>query len=273
MLPKKSIFLLVGITTSMLLLTLTFVVLVDPYGIFDNSSFQKQKWKPEQVNKTRYAKALSVLYKQPNAIILGNSRTEYGLDPSHEYFEGLKTYNLAFSSQSIYESYRYLVHANEVRKLEKVLIAIDFDSFNTGTKTGYSDEYLCNEDKLCFPYFRLLKDLVSFESIKASLTTIFNTNVTRYLHLDNGLRDPNHNNYFINKEGGYRNAFRIFENHVINDYDIGIAKIDKHALEVLENILSYTHENNIEVVILFSPAHVRLWELLDASKKVGLMFG
>ncbi|WP_434997443.1 hypothetical protein ACRZ5S_13985 [Vibrio scophthalmi] len=269
MLSKKLIFLYFGSVILLGALAFLFFITVDPYGVFNNSTFQKEKWKPEQVTKTRYAKALSILYNQPNAIILGNSRTEYGLDPRHKYFDGLDAYNLAFSSQSIYESFRYLVHANEVRKLEKVLIAIDYDSFNIGTKTGFSENYLCNETIFCFPYVRLLKEAVSFDSVNASFETIFNTEVTRYFHLENGLRDPKHNNYFIDREGGYRNAFRIFEAHVINDYDIGVARINNQALETLENIISYAYKNNIEMVLMFSPAHVRLWEVLDSSKKNG----
>jgi hypothetical protein len=269
MIPKKAMLLFFGSVISMVALTLLIFVAVDPYGVFNNHAFQKQKWKPAQVNKTRYAKALTVLYKQPDAIILGNSRSEYGLDPSHKYFEGFNAYNLAFSSQSVYESYRYLVHADRVSKLKKVLLALDYDSFNIGTKAGFSEDYLCNETEFCAPYVRLLKEIVSFESINASFEAMFNTKVTRYFHLENGMRDPEHNNYFINKEGGYRNAFRIFEEHVINDYDIGVARINKQALATLKHILIYAYENDIETAIMLSPAHVRLWELMDASKVNG----
>ena len=269
MMPKKLVFLFFGSVMSLIILASLLAISVDPYGVFGNQAFQSSKWKPAQVMKTRYAKAVSVLYKKPNAIILGNSRTEYGLDPEHAYFDGLNAYNLAFSSQSIYESYRYLIHANEVSGIKKVLLAIDFDSFNNGTKTGFNQEYLCNEIEPCISYVRLLKETVSFESLNAVFDTLTNTEITRYFHLDNGMRDPEHNKYFIKKEGGYRNAFRIFEDHVINDYGVGVARINKHALDTLIKILTYTHENNIDTVLMFSPAHVRLWELLDVSKTNG----
>lgn len=269
MMSKKLVFLYFGCVISLLTLVLIFFVAIDPYGVFGYHVFQNNKWKPAQVNKTRYAKALAVLHKQPNAIILGNSRTEYGLDPKHQYFEGLNSYNLSFSSQSIFESFRYLVHANNVNKLKKVLIAIDFDSFNVATQSGFSQDYLCDEIKSCIPYVRLLKEIVSFEYLTTVTDTISNSKITRFIHLDNGMRDPEHNNFFIEKEGGYRNAFQIFEKHVINKFSGGAARVNKQALDTLKEMINYLHDNKIDTVLMFSPAHVRKWELLDATKKKG----
>ena len=86
------------------LLVIVFVALVDPYQLFrlvDVEGFNRIKPLPEQYReqiKLAQAKAL-----RPNALLLGNSRIEVGLDPASPQLSshGYSAYNLALSGTTL----------------------------------------------------------------------------------------------------------------------------------------------------------------------------
>ncbi len=86
------------------LLVILFVALVDPYQLFrlvDVEGFNRIKPLPEQYReqiKLVQAKAL-----RPNALLLGNSRIEVGLDPASPQLSshGYSAYNLALSGTTL----------------------------------------------------------------------------------------------------------------------------------------------------------------------------
>ncbi|KFI07537.1 hypothetical protein [Massilia sp. BSC265] len=86
------------------LLVMLFVAIVDPYrlfGLVDAEGFNRTKPLPEQYReqiKLAQAKAL-----RPNALLLGNSRIEVGLDPASPYLSahGYSAYNLALAGTTL----------------------------------------------------------------------------------------------------------------------------------------------------------------------------
>src|SRR5574340_549039 len=76
-------------------------------------------------------KAGAVCRIQPQAVIIGTSRAEVGLDPKHPGFGGVPTYNLALAAMGIGEmdlTLRHAVHASP--QLKQAVIALDFLMFN-----------------------------------------------------------------------------------------------------------------------------------------------
>ena len=92
--------------------------LVDPYRLYKTNIF---KSKPEQSNKIRLIKALKTKEIKPTSISLGTSRTEYGYDPTHNYFTK-PSYNLATSGSSMYENLLNFKYALKQGNLKKVLL-------------------------------------------------------------------------------------------------------------------------------------------------------
>lgn len=96
------------VAAASLLVTL-FVILVDPYQLFrfvDVDKFNRIKPLPEQYReqiKLAQARAL-----QPNALLLGNSRIEVGLDAASPQFSshGYSAYNLALAGTTVVAAQR-----------------------------------------------------------------------------------------------------------------------------------------------------------------------
>jgi hypothetical protein len=125
----KNFTLIVGMTTLSILLGVAgFNALVDPYRIFniiDKQGFNHEK--PAIYKRARLLKAYEVRRIEPDAIILGSSRSHVGISPEHRSWKcyAQRPYNLAFDGATTKEMYYYLVHAQSVRPLKLVLMGID----------------------------------------------------------------------------------------------------------------------------------------------------
>ena len=120
-----------GTAISMLVVVLM-NYLIDPYSIYSAPRLDGiNSNKPLLFKYLRLTKAHAIMRKQPDALILGSSRTEHGLDPEHPaLINKYNSFNLALTGASIYENLRYLQHANAVNPLKKVVLAVDFFQFN-----------------------------------------------------------------------------------------------------------------------------------------------
>jgi hypothetical protein len=115
------------------LLAILFVAVVDPYQLFrwvDRQGFNRVKPLPEQYReqiKLAQARAL-----RPNALLLGNSRIEVGMDPASAALRahGYSAYNLALAGTSLTVSQRMF---DQVRKDSAppamTIVGLDFLDF------------------------------------------------------------------------------------------------------------------------------------------------
>lgn len=118
----------------------TINIVVDPYGIFrlvDQVGFNRVK--PTAAKHGQMAKAYQVLRIQPKTLILGNSRTEVGLDPRHTAWphDAQPVYNAALPGTGTTTSLQFLQHVlaasdnNPATRPTLVLWGLDFMDFLT----------------------------------------------------------------------------------------------------------------------------------------------
>lgn len=163
-------------------------VIVDPFWRFDLveiPGFNAQKTQFPAF--ARLAKAGMVCRLQPATVILGTSRVEVGLDPSHPALRSAAggAYNLALAGSGLHEldlTLRHAAHASP--QLKRVLLGLDFLMFNAnreavvfGTEVFYFDgrRLLISAHDTCWRSF--LYDLHRILGPKAlihSLVTVFN---------------------------------------------------------------------------------------------------
>ncbi len=106
---------------------------IDPYNLFETRlSAAEVDWKPALDRHVRLWKAARLANGDIDAVLLGSSRTEYGLDPDHPVFRqrGLRPFNAGLPSATIYEVTRYFDHALLADPLKTVVIGIDFRMFD-----------------------------------------------------------------------------------------------------------------------------------------------
>jgi tetratricopeptide (TPR) repeat protein len=109
-------------------------VVVDPFRFWDLITIPRiNGQRTEFSTSARMAKAQVVCHTQPASVIMGTSRAEVGLDPTHpgwSKFPG-RTYDLALAGSGIKElelTLRHAVYASP--HLRQVVMALDFLMFN-----------------------------------------------------------------------------------------------------------------------------------------------
>ncbi len=123
-------------------------LLVDPYGIHRVTTIAGfNERKPRVGANVRLYKAYDIEHFAANALIIGNSRAEVGLNPSHLAWgaDDRPVYNLAIVGSSIYLQYRYFQHALSVNRPRTIVMGIDFGDFLIDG--GVADMSLAAEDR------------------------------------------------------------------------------------------------------------------------------
>ncbi len=120
--------------TALILLAavVAFNVAVDPYGIFDQPRRPGfNALKPYAGDRGRIAKIYQVIATAPRSLIVGNSRTEMGLDPENACWSGDRrpVYNLSIPGLSQYLQTRYAQHGLATGRVRVLVAAVDFIDF------------------------------------------------------------------------------------------------------------------------------------------------
>jgi hypothetical protein len=265
---------------SVILLTVIILMnyFVDPYSIFDSPTWEGiNANKPELFKHLRLTKAHAVKARKPDALVIGSSRTEHGLDPEHPgLFPEFNTYNLALNGATIYENLRYFQHANAERRLKKVVLAIDFFQFNAYRPNApdFSEERLSSdilgERRNIAMMTDMLETLASVDVTLASLRTLFQQSNRQNVILPRGQVEQPDKEAIMMMRGGRHEAALFSElNYVTHLYfprphkkfDFVSEDGTINTFDYFRRILEEVHRSKIEFYILISPAHARQWEL------------
>jgi len=268
------------LTFLLLLLSLLSVCVIDPYDICRIVAVKGlNAQKTEFSTHLRISKAWAIQHEKPEAINLGTSRAEYGIDPDHPGWRSKHVYNLALSGANIYECMRYFQHAHCVKPLKKVILALDFFMFNAYRKNQPDfDENLlaATSDGLPtqFSNINAISVYFSIDSLIDSFHTICNQNEEDgTIFLPNGQREWTHNTRNIRKKGGHRKAFLSNEKSYMTDtwlpapfrqYNFIDPETKSSTFEYYTAILKTAYRNHIDLRIFVSPSHARQWEALRA---------
>ncbi len=249
-----------------------FNLIVDPYGIYNLVVIEGvTKVKPSWDSQERMVKTLQLRKLRPKGIILGSSRTNYGLDPEHVAwkFDSRPVYNLSMILMSTEEKYRLLKYANSLNDLKRVIIGLDFFAFNI----HYPDTILNNfldlasitkdgDTKIYSLVEEFQNTLFSFTAIAQSFKTIaYKGKKSRSLY----------GQHFSNDERGPRvlsniESRRYFE-HIWfpkknRKFCIYNENKESKQFEQLGEIINFSIRNNIELKIFINPVHADLLEMI-----------
>jgi len=267
----------------LLLLSITFNFVIDPYRIYTGPRIDSiNKIKPEMDTHLRMAKAWIVYDKKPDRIISGSSRADYGLNPEHEGWGGKGVYNLGLSGGNMYEVLRYFQHAHAINPLKQVVLSVDFYMFNTYYKNtpDFSENRFVvtfeGVENPSFCYINKYTSLFSFDTLLSSITTVKSQKRPYFYeppHMENGQRHWTNRETYIPVAGGHHNFFLANEfahmkswylirpnyKYSFSDPETGESRLD-HFRKYLE----IAYKDNVDLRILISPSHARLWEVISA---------
>jgi hypothetical protein len=265
--------------TSIPLLTVgLFNVIIDPYNAYDSPILLGiNQEKPKKENNDRLFKALDIIRKKPEIIILGSSRTKQGINPENPVFNNSKSvYNLAINGPNTYEVRRYLEHAIYNNKdLKLVILGIDFFMFNKtlANQPSFSENRL---NKSHIDITDLLNTTVSLDTLDSSIKTITASKEAKITNI-NQVKNHGKNGFLPNRninDGKTKARFDgsiklYFELH--SDYQFSEA-----YFQDFEKIVNLCKENNIELKVFISPAHstdneairvTQQWQVLEDWKR------
>ncbi|MDR3394179.1 MAG: hypothetical protein P4L70_04180 [Parasulfuritortus sp.] len=140
---KRYLKLWLGLTGALIVVVAVFNFVIDPYGLFrfvDRVGFNSIK--PTAEEHGRMAKAYQVLRVQPQGLIIGNSRMEWGFDPDNSAWplQMRPVFNLALPGTSTSTSLHYLQHVlanaegHTAIKPKIVIWGLDFFDFLVSSK-------------------------------------------------------------------------------------------------------------------------------------------
>lgn len=241
-----------------------FNIIIDPYDVFETPNFLNiNSSKPHKDKNDRLFKAIDIIRIKPVTILLGSSRTKQGLDPNHPALVNnhQPAYNLGLNGVNVHEELQYLQHAiANQRKLNLVIIGIDFFSFNA---------YLKNQ--VSFDEGRLEKQYLTvqdFISVAFSLNALSASQETMLA----SIHDENRNSDY--GENGFMPYRHIKKNEVDWRFKSGIMdffqnhaqyNLSKDYLEDFKRIVAICQQNNITLKVFISPSHATQWEAIRTT--------
>ena len=261
--------------------------LVDPYQIFSAERDGYYDDKPALHANMRLHKAYQVRLQKPDALILGTSKAIQGIPTEHALFEGQRVYNLAMPLASMKELTLLLRHANATRPTKRVVLGLDFLSFNAlartdGPAAGFRPERLLGNEKSASPINDYLSALISLDALRASFEVLMMRNHHRTDPMSNGTiehraltgrggrEDAEIRSRLL--DGGHRsNTLKIEEFFTSAVYlpsphrQFSFQNHEEDSLYWFEEFLRTLHENNMSASLFISPSHARLNELIHAA--------
>lgn len=253
---------------------------VDPYQIFSADRAAIYRNKPALHANMRMHKAYQVTIQKPDSLILGTSKAIQGIPTQHTFFNAKRVYNIAVPLASMKELSYLLRHAQANQRLQSVVLALDFLSFNTRARTdgpaaGFQPARLDGHSKSTrYHWLDYLSALTSsdalaasFESIKASRSESKNRNEHRVLtglggrqdtEIRSRLTDGGHRSNTVKIEEFFTNAVFLPAPH----REFSFSTPSEDSFYWYEQFLRTVYQQNISAELLISPSHARLNELI-----------
>jgi hypothetical protein len=265
---RSSLLILAAVTTAVLLGAIAFNVYVDPYGAFGRL--------PEGVSpasdRIHFATALSA--RRPRQLMLGSSRAGAFTAPLRARDPSALT--VVLTGTSIYEERRYLEHALAVAPVERVLLLLDFITFNAYASAQAMEGVLAvdREGARVSPLVSYLPALISLDALQASIA-----------RLRKGR--PHGSAPHVEPTRSTRAEYARIACHILRPGDglrpdplqrfaLEDASTQRSTLAEYERILALAHAHGVELTLIIPPQHawlihgveaLSLWPLLERWKR------
>lgn len=272
--PPPFLSILLGVPIAGIAATLAVCALVDPFGIYRfvpaREGFNANK--PRQQSHERMVRAADLNRLKPDAIILGTSRAQVGLDPEAAAWAGVadRPANSAFSDGTPWEALRYLEHAHAISPVKVAVFGADYLSFvgDVRHSPDYSDDRLAigkrHQPQPFYAWADAPSALMSFDALRISRRTVLEQDQASYF-TDRGRRNTHTMEQRIVDQGGARGAFVWSERDYADSYVCADPKRLEVHLQDFAALVAFAKDHGIRLVVMTSPSHVRSLQLLRAA--------
>jgi hypothetical protein len=272
--PLRFLRLLLSVPALVLAGTALVCFVVDPFGLY-------RPWpawdgvnahKPRQRGHERLVRAADLRRLRPDALLLGTSRSQVGLDPAAPSWSGIarSPANAALSDGTCYEALRYLQHAHALSPLKVVVFGADYLSFISKRRfaSDFTEERLAVAPSLGPQPFARVADLpstlLSLDALRLSRRTVLEQADDSYF-FDSGRRRTTTMEARLVEQGGARGAFLWSERDYADSYACADSTRLPTQLADFEALVAFARAQQIRLIVLWSPTHVRAQVLLQAA--------
>jgi hypothetical protein len=266
-----------SIVASLALLSIVgFNRLIDPFALYGGPLIEGVNIHKTAFSRdTRMSKAAAIYQQNPLAIVLGSSRSEQGIDPSHLGWRVNPVYNLSLSGANLYEIFRYLQHAQAIQSLKKVVLTLDFFMFNASridvNKNNFREDRLAvNAEGQPNPlsWNDLLLTLFSLDTLVDSIGTVTEqsvaTNKSQYIAGFHKIRSYGVKSiYNKGQRQGFLNTEESYFNGKYDQFSFRTPRRDNW--KIYQRLLLLSQQQGIDLRIVISPAHARLFETIESK--------
>lgn len=274
------------LATALFTAALNFVV--DPYGIYravDREGLNRIK--PKAGPSSLLVKPYAVESIRPKTLVLGNSRTEAGIDPQSPLWPETyrPVFNMALPATGIDVALKSLLHVSEITPVETVLLGLDFRYFLVNPPTAAKSKQKPQEpsefDKRLYVYgdasgvhpdfLQRLKDrvstLFSINAIVDSVITLAMQGQPDQPDLTGLGFNPMREYRRFAKTDGYPLIFGQVESTYFSSY-LRDQKVlynrpgnTSEDLERLRSFIRFCHKHNIRLLLYIHPYHAHMLEM------------
>lgn len=266
---------------------------VDPYGMTGAKRVPGfNQYKVDINSYVRLYKKYQSTSKDINALIVGNSRVEMGLDPEHACLieSGWRTYNLGIPGAGVRRQLQYALNLIYQKPVEKIWLSVDFTDFVIGDKGRYRP-YLPLQNDSSIPLHYLAsgqknhgfgltraKDyyraLFSLDALVSSLRTLAMQGQPGTDRTEMGFNPGRDTARALAIEG----PAALFEqkmNALEKSYDRALFLREAQgdlasAFRDLADFLDIASARGIQVIVFINPFHQQYWDLLQRNSLLSL---
>jgi len=259
---RRYFLLVIALTFIAMALTVTTNLVVDPYGIWriaDARGFNAAK--SERRNQTHLFKTFDLRRPLPPVLIIGSSRTAYGLDPSHPDLERMGgAYSAAIPGGhlTVVRSFLELALAANPDRIDTVIFGTDFFDFSEESFSRLPSTYSAQRMRPDRPIADdLLNVLLTLDALTASVATVASN-----------LRDPDYQPYYRNgqltaidmrnnveRQGMIRRFRMSLDLYLNKPTRFANFQWSEAAFEEFENIVRICETNDVELYVVVPPTH------------------
>lgn len=234
-------------------------IAIDPFRAF-RTEFSEQRYASAWLGTRRVSKGEVLRHAEARVLLLGTSRVERGLDPSHPGWGG-DVYNMGLGATNMWEQLRVFRYAMEHEPLEHVVVGLDMLMFNSNRQFEWDFRQSVFNRTKRFPDYRL-GTLLSNYAVESSRRVLE--------RLDENVTDANDDHGFLPKGVGagfdYRGAsVRLLRGFMTNPKSYGPYTDDGSRWAMLKEIMETCRTRGVRLTLVMPPSHALDMEMLWVS--------
>lgn len=260
--------------------------LIDPYAMMGTKRITGlNAVKPAINNYVRTSKRYQPFQSNWNAVILGNSRVEMGLNPSHSCFErlGLQVYNLGLPGAGVHSQLSHGANLIYQQPITTIYLSLDFVDFlvREGSQSptslpteGYGLERLLNgnnnseySQSFWSDHYRALFSLDALRDSAKTLTMQLPDVATRDSNGFNPARDFAKATHLEGPGALFAQKMASIERRYTTPWSLRDANGETStAFLALDEFLQIAKEKQIKLTVLLNPFHQQFWQLMQRQQ-------